>query len=84
MDICEHCSRSINVVPMVKSKFGGNNHSVASNSVIVKLLDSVVMILYGKSLQLDELQFSNQHISSTTIGTRIETIAYFLRNCLHT
>ena len=56
--------------------------SIAISSVILKLLDWVIILLYKDSLHLDTLQFSYQPNCSTTMCTWmvIETIDYFLRN----
>ena len=75
------------LLPMIKDKLGkasdsNNYRSIAISSVILKLLDWVIILLYEVSLQVDTLQFSYQPNCSTTMCTWmvIETIDYFLRN----
>ena len=53
------------IIPLVKNKLGDlessdNYRSIALSSVILKIYDWVVLILYGDKLGLDELQFSYQ------------------------
>ena len=75
------------LLPMIKDKLGkasdsNNYRSIAISSVILKLLDWVIILLYKDSLHLDTLQFSYQPNCSTTMCTWmvIETIDYFLWN----
>ena len=75
------------LLPMIKDKLGkasdsNNYRSIAISSLILKLLDWVIILLYKDSLHLDTLQFSYQPNCSTTmcIWMVIETIDYFLRN----
>ena len=53
---------------------------VSSN--ILKIIDWIIITLFGKKLGLDELQYAYQEGCSTTMCTWavIETIGYFLRN----
>ena len=52
------------------------------SSLILKLLDWIILILFGVSLGVDDLQFAYQPGSSTTMCTwaAVETINYFMRN----
>ena len=75
------------LVPIIKNKLASistskNYRSIAISSLILKILDWVILTLFGKRLGLDELQFAYQQESSTTMCTWavIETIGYFLRN----
>ena len=59
------------IISLVKNKLGDlessdNYRSIALSSVILKIYDWVVLILYGDKLGLDELQFSYQKNCSTT------------------
>ena len=76
------------LVPIVKDKLGNicssdNYRSIANSSLILKIFDWVIILLYGDKLGLDELQFSYQPNISTNMCTwmAIETIDYFTRNC---
>ena len=73
--------------PMIKDKLGdysvsSNYRSIAISSLVMKLFDWVVILLYGDRLQLHDLQFSYQEHVSTSMCTWmiVETIEYFLRN----
>ena len=75
------------LLPIIKDKLGSyadsnNYRSIAISSVILKLFDWVIILLYKNKLYLDDLQFSYQQNCSTTMCTWmvIETIDYFLRN----
>ena len=75
------------LLPMIKDKLdkasdSNNYRSIAISSVILKLLDWVIILLYKDSLHLDKLQFSYQRNCSTIMCTWmvIETIDYILRN----
>ena len=48
----------------------------------LKIFDWIVITLFGKTLELDELQFSYQKHCSTTMCTWlvVESISYFTRN----
>ena len=52
------------------------------SSLILKLLDWIILLLFGSSLGVDDLQFAYQPGSSTSMCTwaAVETINYFLRN----
>ena len=72
------------LVPIIKDKMGDicsskNYRSIAISSLILKVIDWVVIILYGECLNL---QFSYQSGCSTTMCTwlAIETIDHFIRN----
>ena len=52
------------------------------SSLILKVIDWIIIILFGVSLGLDELQYGYQAGASTTMctWTAIESVSYFLRN----
>ena len=75
------------LAPIIKDKLGSisssqNYRSIAISSLILKLLDWIILILYGEALGLESLQFAYQPGCSTTMctWTVVETIDYFLRN----
>ena len=75
------------LIPLIKDKLASinsskNYRSIALSSLILKLIDWIILILFGDSLGLDELQFAYQPGCSTTMCTWsvVETINYFLRN----
>ena len=75
------------LVPIVKDKLGNicsskNYRSIALGSLILKIFDWIVILLFGDTLKLDDLQFAYQKNCSTFMCTwlSIETISYFLRN----
>ena len=75
------------LVPIIKDKLGSissskNYRSIAISSLILKLIDWVIILLFGDVLALDDLQYAYQPGCSTTMCTWavIETVSYFLRN----
>ena len=75
------------LVPIIKDKLGSvssskNYRSIALSSQILKLFDWIVLLLFGESLGVDQLQFAYQPGASTTMCTwaAVETISYYLRN----
>ena len=69
--------------PIIKDKLGdyslsSNYRSIAISSLVMKLFDWVVILLYGDRLQLHDLQFSYQEHVSTSMCTWmvVETIEY--------
>ena len=75
------------LVPIVKDKLGNicssdNYRSIAISSLILKIFDWVIILLYGDKLGLDQLQFSYQSNISTNMCTwmAIETIDFFTKN----
>ena len=71
----------------MKDKLGNicssdNYRSIAISSLILKIFDWVIILLYGDKLGLDQLQFSYQPNISTNMCTwmAIETIDFFTRN----
>ena len=77
------------LVPILKDKLGdicdsNNYRSIAISSLILKVFDWVIILLYGDKLNLDQLQFSYQpNISTNTCAwMAIETIDCFTRNGL--
>ena len=60
------------LVPIVKDKLGDlcssqNYRSIAISSLILKLMDWLIINIYGHLLQCDDLQFGFQELSSTTV-----------------
>ena len=75
------------LVPLIKDKLGSLNSSknyrtIAISSLILKLLDWIILILFGSKLGIDDLQFAYQPGVSANMctWTVIETVSYFLRN----
>ena len=75
------------LIPIPRDKLGdlssSNNYkSIAISSLILKIFDWIIILLFEESLGLDDLQFSYQKICSTIICTWmvIEGISYFIRN----
>ena len=75
------------LIPLIKDKLGdhcssSNYRSIAISSLILKVFDWVIIILYSDKLELDDLQFSYQANCSTNMCTWmvVETIDYFSRN----
>ena len=75
------------LIPIIKDKLGNvnsskNYRSVALSSLILKIFDWIILLIFGTVLGLDELQFAYQSGCSTTMCSwvAIETISYFLRN----
>ena len=81
------CLLLATLVPIIKDKLGDkcsskNYRSIAISSLILKILDWVIIILFGVHLQLDQNQFAYQAGCSTSMCTWavLETIDFFLRN----
>ena len=75
------------LVPIIKNKLSSinvskNYRSIAISSLMLKILDWVILTLFGRTLGLDDLQYAYQPAASTTMCTWavVETIGYFLRN----
>ena len=75
------------LVPIIKDKLGSinsskNYRSIAISSLILKLLDWIIILLFGSSLGLHDLQFAYQPGISGNMCTYavLETIDYFLRH----
>ena len=75
------------LVPILKDNLGNicaadNYRSIAISSLVLKIFDWVIILLYGERLNLDELQFSYQPNCFTNMCTwmAVETINYFVRN----
>lgn len=73
------------LVPLVKDKLGDlsaskNYRSIALSTILLKILDWVIIILYGDQLKLDEFQFGFQELSSPNLCSwmALETIAQYL------
>ena len=62
------------LVPIIKNKLASintskNYRSIAISSLILKILDWIILTLFGQTLGLDELQFAYQQESSTSMCT---------------
>ena len=75
------------LVPLVKNKLGNLNSSknyrtIAISSLILKLFDWIIILLFGDRLGIDDLQFAYQPGVSANMctWTVIETVSYFTRN----
>ena len=75
------------LLPIIKDKLGSvnsssNYRSIAISSLILKLLDWIIILLFGSSLHLNDLQFAYQPGISGNMCTYavLETIDYFLRH----
>ena len=75
------------LIPIPKDKLGdltssNNYRSIALSSLILKIFDWIIILLFGKTLGLDDLQFGYQKNCSTTMcpWMVIESISYFTRN----
>ena len=75
------------LIPLVKDKFGDitvsrNYRTIAISSLICKLIDIIIIDLYGDVFRTNELQFRLQSESSTSMCTwlAIETIGYYNQN----
>ena len=75
------------IIPIIIDKFGdicssNNYRSIAISSLVLKVCDWVILLLYGDELKINELQFGFQQKTSTTMCTwlAVETIKYFMRN----
>ena len=75
------------LIPLLKNKLGNvcvseNYRSIAISSLILKVFDWVIILLYGDKLELDHLQFGYQKNVSTNMCTwmAVETIDYFMNN----
>ena len=75
------------VIPLIKDKLGdinssNNYRSIAMGSLILKIFDWVILLLFDKNLSTDELQFGYQQKTSTNMCSwlAVETIDYFVRN----
>ena len=75
------------LLPIIKDKLGSicnskNYRSIAISSMILKLLDWIIILLFDSSLKLHDLQFAYQPGISGNMCTYavLETIDYFLRH----
>ena len=75
------------LVPIVKDKLkdicdSTNYRSIAISSLILKLLDWIIILLWGDLLKLDQYQFGFQENSSTMLCSWmvLEIISKYLRN----
>ena len=75
------------MLPLIKDKLGnqsdsGNYRSIAISSVLLKLFDWVLLLVYKENFQLDKLQFSYQQNCSTSMCTWmiVEAMDYYIRN----
>ena len=79
-----NCLLSCNLKPIVKDnmgdKFTSNNYrAIGISSLVIKVLDWVILILFGNELKPSELQFGFQLKNSTTMCSWVvsETVNYF-------
>ena len=75
------------LIPLVKDKLGdisasSNYRSIALSSMVLKIFDWVILLLYGEALKTDDLQFGFQEKVSTNMCTWLvlETIDHFTKN----
>ena len=75
------------LVPIIKDKLGPinsskNYRSIAISSLILKLLDWIILLLFGSSLGLNDLQYAYQPGISGSMCTYavLETVDYYLRH----
>ena len=75
------------LVPIIKDKLGSisiskNYRSIAISSVILKLIDWIIIILFGSTFGLNDLQFAYQPgVSGNMCSWAImETVDYYLRH----
>ena len=75
------------LIPLVKDKLGditssNNYRSIALSSIILKIFDWVILLLYDDGLKTDELQFGFQEKTSTNMCSWmvLETIDHFTNN----
>ena len=75
------------LIPLVKDKLGditssNNYRSIALSSIILKIFDWVILLLYDGGLKTDELQFGFQEKTSTNMCSWLvlETIDHFTNN----
>ena len=73
------------LVPIIKDKLGNicsskNYRSIAISSLFLKIVDWIIILLYGDSLKLDDLQLAYQPKCSNNMCTWlvVKTIDYFL------
>ena len=62
------------LVPIIKDKLGSinvsqNYRSIAISSILLKLNDWIIIILFGSKFGLNDLQFAYQAVCSTTMCT---------------
>ena len=74
------------IIPLIKDKLGdinvsSNYRSIALSSLVLKVFDWVVLLLFDDNLSTDELQFGYQEKTSTNMCTwlAIEVIDYYTR-----
>ena len=75
------------LVPIIKDKLGsistsGNYRSIAICSILLKIIDWIIIILFGGTFGLNDLQFVYQPGVSGNMCTFtiLETVDFFLRN----
>ena len=69
------------LIPIPKDKLGdltssNNYRSIALSSLILKIFDWIIILLFGKTLGLDDLQFGYQKNCSTTMCTWMVQLFY--------
>ena len=73
------------LIPIVIDKLGNlcssdNYRCIAISSLVLKIFDWVIILLYGDKLRLDDLQFGYEEGCSTCTWMAVETVDYFMRN----
>ena len=75
------------LLPLVKDKLGNisssdNYRAIAISSLLLKIYDWVILILFSDKFKTHDLQFGFQENSSTSMCTWIaaEVISYYIRN----
>ena len=75
------------ILPLIKDKKGdaedaSNYRSICISSIMMKILDWIVLLLFGNNLKVDDLQFGYVEHSNTELASRtlINTISKYLRN----
>ena len=75
------------LVPLIKDNLGNisssdNYRAIAISSLLLKIFDWVILLLFSENFKTHDLQFGFQEKSSTTMCTWIasEAISYYIRN----
>ena len=75
------------LIPLIKDRLGeisnsDNYRAIAISSLLLKILDWVILLLFSENLKTCDLQFGFQEESSTTMCSWLvtEVISYYMRN----